>query len=85
MPPMPLLVTSVHTELVDGNLKEWTLKFNWNSQETIIHLKLSEGHEHIRYFNSHSFEQLKKLKEFEDIAWCKCDTIYQFVNSAQLS
>ena len=82
---MPLLVTSVHTELVDSNLKEWTLKFDWNSQETIIHLKLSEGNEHVRYFILHSFEQLKKLKEFVDIAWCNCDTIYQFVNSAQLS
>lgn len=73
------LLTKVHAELVDDNLEEWILKFECNSQETIIHLKLSGGNEHVRYFNSRSFEQLKKLKELIDIAWCNCDTIYQFV------
>ena len=73
------LLTNVHAELVDGNLEEWILKFGCNSQETIIHLKLSEGNEHVRYFNSRSFEQLKKLKGLIDIAWWNCDTIYQFV------
>ena len=73
------LLTKVHAELVDDNLEEWILKFKCNSQETTIHLKLSDGNEHVTYFNSHSFEQLKKLKELIDIAWCNCDTIYQFV------